>query len=56
MPVDPQVEQLLANMVAQGIKSFEQMSVEECRAIAPAFIEMEGPVEDVHRVDRKSVV
>ena len=56
MPVDPQVEQLLANMVAQGIKSFEQMSVEECRAIAPAFIEMEGPVEDVHRVKDYSVL
>lgn len=50
MPVDPQVEQLLANMLAQGVKNFEQMSVEECRAVAAAFIEMEGPLEDMHRV------
>ncbi len=56
MPVDPQVEQLLANMVAQGVKSFEQMSVEECRAVAAAFIEMEGPVEDIHRIKDHSVI
>ncbi|VWX34093.1 MULTISPECIES: alpha/beta hydrolase [unclassified Limnobacter] len=56
MPVDPQVEQLLANMVAQGVKSFEQMSVDECRAVAAVFIEMEGPVEEIHRTKDYSII
>lgn len=55
MSLDPQVQGLLDAFKAQGLKSFEQMTVPESRETAMAFVGLEGdtePVADVsnHRV------
>lgn len=55
MSLDPQVQGLLEAFKAQGLKSFEQMTVPESRETAMAFVGLEGepePVADVsnHRV------
>lgn len=53
MPLDPQIEALLAALDAQGAPPFDRMTVEEARAAAKGFVDMQGePVEvaDVREV------
>src|SRR4051794_30801227 len=51
MPLDPQIEALLAEMRALGAKPFEELSVPEARIAARSFKDLQGPPEDVARVD-----
>lgn len=50
MSLDPQVQGLLDAFAAQGLKSFEQMSVPEARETAMAFIGLQGEPEAVASV------
>lgn len=47
MPLDPQVQGLLDAFKAQGLKSFEEMTVPESRETAMAFVGLEGDAEPV---------
>jgi len=47
MTLDPQAKALLDGLAAQGMKGFEEMSVEEARQTGYAFIGLEGDVEPV---------
>src|SRR3954454_4283798 len=51
MPVDPQIEALLAEMRAQGAKPFEELSVPEARIAARSFKDLQGPPEEVARIE-----
>jgi acetyl esterase len=51
MPLDPQVEALLNEMAAQGVKPFEELTVPEARVAALAFADLQGEPEEVARVD-----
>lgn len=55
MAMDPQVQALLEAFKAQGLKSFEQMTVAEARESAMAFIGLEGDEEPVHAVSNHQV-
>lgn len=55
MSLDPQVQGLLDAFKAQGLKSFEQMTVPEARATAMAFVDLEGDVEPVAEVTEHRV-
>ncbi|HSV71283.1 MAG TPA: alpha/beta hydrolase [Methylibium sp.] len=50
MPLDPQVQGLLDAFKAQGLKSFEEMTVPESRETAMAFVGLEGDPEPVASV------
>ncbi|EME65485.1 esterase/ lipase [Rhodococcus ruber BKS 20-38] len=56
MPLDHHVEQLLAGLQAQGLKSFEHMSVDEARAVVSTFTGLQAPPEPVARVEDQHYV
>src|SRR6478735_7885239 len=51
MPLDPQVEALLAQMQEAGAKPFEELSVPEARLAARSFADLQGEPEPVARID-----
>src|SRR4051812_37379975 len=55
MPLDPQIEALLAEMRALGAKPFEELSVPEARIAARSFKDLQGPPEEVARVDHRFI-
>jgi acetyl esterase len=55
MSLDPQVAGLLEAFKAQGLKSFEQMTVPESRETAMAFVGLEGEPETVADVSNHRV-
>lgn len=55
MTLDPQARALLEGLAAQGMKSFEEMSVEEARQTGHAFIALEGEAEPVGEVIEKAI-
>ena len=55
MPLDPQAQALLEGLAAQGLKSFEEMSVDEARQTGYAFIGLEGDAEPVGNVIDKMI-
>lgn len=55
MSLDPQVQGLLDAFKAQGLKSFEQMTVPESRETAMAFVGLEGDEEAVADVSNHRV-
>lgn len=50
MTIDPQVQGLLDNLKAQGVPDFADMGVEATRGFIGAFIDFEGPAQDVAQV------
>lgn len=50
MALDEHVAQLIAGLQAQGLKSFEQMSVEEARGVVATFTGLQAPPEPVARI------
>lgn len=55
MTLDAQARGLLDSLAAQGMKSFEEMTVPESRETAYAFIEMQGTPEPVYHVMDETV-
>lgn len=55
MSLDPQVKGLLEAFKAQGLKSFEEMTVPESRATAMAFVGLQGEEEPVAEVSSHQV-
>ncbi len=51
MPLDPQIEALLAQLAEQGLKSPESMTVAESRAMIEDLAELSGPPQPVARVE-----
>ncbi|OOL32578.1 esterase [Rhodococcus rhodochrous] len=51
MALDHHVEQLLAGLRAQGLKSFENLSIDEARAVVSTFTGLQAPPEPVARID-----
>ncbi|GAA4879610.1 alpha/beta hydrolase [Actinomycetospora straminea] len=51
MPLDPQIEALLAEMAAQGARSPESMTVAENRAMIEEFAALGGPPAELARVE-----
>ena len=50
MPVDPQVQALLDEMVAMGAQPYEELTVAEARVAARAFLDLQGEPEAVASV------
>lgn len=50
MPLDPQIEALLAALAEQGVKAPESMTVGECRAMIGDIAELSGPPQPVEQV------
>jgi acetyl esterase len=50
MPVDPQVQALLDEMVAMGAEPYENLTVAEARLAARAFVDLQGEPEAVTSV------
>lgn len=50
MPLDPQVQALLAQMAEQGLPPFEEMSVPEARDVMNGFRDLQGEPEPVGEV------
>ncbi len=55
MPLDPQIDELLDEMRAQGAKPFEELSVTEAREAAWAFADLQGPPEEVAAVAHRFI-
>jgi acetyl esterase len=55
MPVDPQVQALLAAMEAQGAPDISQLSVSQARDMANSFREMQGDLVQVAAVGDRTV-
>ena len=55
MTLDAQAQGLLEAMAAQGMKDFSEMTVDEARANALAFIDLEGEPEQVADVSDRNV-
>ena len=55
MPIDPHTQGLLEAMQAQGLKSFEQMSVEEARGSVETFAGLQAEPQEVKQVIEQSV-
>ena len=55
MALDPQAKALLDGLAAQGMKGFEEMSVEEARQTGYAFIGLQGDAEPVGNLIEKSI-
>jgi acetyl esterase len=53
MPLDPQIDELLEQMRAEGAKPFEELSVHDAREAARAFADLQGPPEEVASVDHR---
>ncbi len=51
MPVDPQVQALLDEMVAMGAQPYEELTVAEARVAARAFLDLQGEPEEVASVE-----
>src|SRR5438128_111566 len=47
MPLDPHVQGLIEALGAQGLKSFEEMSVDEARGVVGTFTGLQAPRRDV---------
>lgn len=52
MALDEHVARLIAGLQAQGLKSFEQMSVDEARGVVATFTGLQAPPEPVAQVHR----
>lgn len=50
MGLDSQVEDLLATFAAQGMRTFDQMSVPEARMVTMAFRDLQGPEVEVENI------
>lgn len=50
MPVDPAVQDLINGLTAQGVRSFEQMSVSEARNLVATFTDLQAPPREVANV------
>lgn len=50
MPIDAAVQNLLEGLNAQGVRSFEHMSVAEARATVASFVDLQTPPEPVAQV------
>jgi acetyl esterase len=50
MTMDPQAQGLIDQLKAQGVPDFPEMGVDQARQFINAFIEMEGPAQDVAEV------
>ena len=50
MPVDPQVQALLDEMVAAGAQPYEELTVAEARVAARGFLDLQGEPEEVASV------
>ncbi|MFC9840773.1 alpha/beta hydrolase [Rhodococcus sp. NPDC127530] len=50
MPIDAAVQNLLDALDAQGVRSFEHMSVAEARATVASFVDLQTPPEPVAQV------
>lgn len=55
MPVDPHAQGLLEALQSQGLKSFEQMSVEEARGAIETFAGLQAEPQEVKQVIERSV-
>ena len=55
MPLDPHAQGLLEALQAQGLKSFEQMSVEEARGAIETFAGLQAEPQEVKQVIEHSV-
>jgi acetyl esterase len=53
MPLDPQIDDLLEQMRAEGAVPFEQLTVREAREAAWGFADLQGPPEDVASVEHR---
>lgn len=51
MLLDPTAQFILAALRKQGVKSFEQMSLAEARAVIDTFPQLQNPPEDVARTE-----
>jgi acetyl esterase len=51
MSLDPTAAFILGALQKQGVKSFEQMSIAEARAVIDTFPQLQNPPEDVARVE-----
>src|ERR1700759_2074361 len=53
MPLDPQIDELLTQMRAEGAKPFEARCVRDAREAARAFADLQGPPEEVASVEHR---
>ncbi|HMM76025.1 MAG TPA: alpha/beta hydrolase [Gammaproteobacteria bacterium] len=51
MPLDPTVQFILSALAKQGVKSFEQMSIADARALIDTFPSLQNPPEPVAAVE-----
>ena len=55
MTLDPQAQSLLSAMEQQGMKDFADGTVDEARTVGLAFIDLEGPREDVAQMEQRTI-
>jgi acetyl esterase len=55
MPLDPEAQALLDQFEAVGAKPFEEMTVPEARVAAAAFLDLQGPPQEVASVAHRFI-
>jgi acetyl esterase len=55
MPLDPQVQVLLERMKEQGLPPFEQMTVDQARAVILEFTELQAEPQPIARVEDRTI-
>src|ERR1700730_8923474 len=55
MPLDPQVQVLLEHMKEQGLPPFEQMTVDQARAVILEFTALQAEPQPIARVEDRTI-